>query len=230
MLTRRALTSLTSRGRVLHLIRHAQSNWNVKTQGEHVGAHPTIVDVDSRLSAVGIEQAAHLSLDSILPAPQLILSSPLSRALSTAIALSGGSGIEVRAEPLATEWCENSCDIGRPSNELRDEYGEAVTKLGYIGTQWWPLTQEEVANGGRESEASVDRRTAQLINKLMLLPHTSIALVSHCMILQKVQHSLEKCSKPPPFLANAEIRSVLLPDNTPRGVALKPFQMPNTGI
>ena len=50
------------------------------------------------LSAVGIEQAAHLSLDSILPAPQLILSSPLSRALSTAIALSGGSGIEVRAE------------------------------------------------------------------------------------------------------------------------------------
>ena len=71
---------------------------------------------------------------------------------------------------------------------------------------------------------------AKLISKLMLLPHTSIVLVSHCMILQKVQQSLEGSSEPPPFLANAEVRSVALPDNAPKGVALKPFQMPYTGV
>ena len=30
----------------VHFVRHAESNWNGPTQGEHVGAHPGLVDVD----------------------------------------------------------------------------------------------------------------------------------------------------------------------------------------
>ena len=223
------MSPLINGGRVLHLIRHAQSNWNVNTGGEHVGARPTIVDVDSRLSEVGVAQAPALSLDAIAPPPQLIISSPLSRALATAVALAGDSDVEIRAEPFATEWCENSCDVGRPSTELKAEYAGLVKNIGFIGMQWWPLTQEEIAAGGRETEASVDERVASLLAQLQLVPHTSIALVSHCMLLQKVEMALTEAVEPS-YLANAEVRTVALPDNMPEALKFKAWQKPNQSV
>ena len=104
--------------KILHLIRHAESNWNVATAGEHLGQHPEIVDIDSRLSKVGREQADAQSWDVMDPPPDIVISSPLSRALDTAIALAAGRDVEIRAEPLATEWCENSCDVGRAGATL----------------------------------------------------------------------------------------------------------------
>ena len=207
--------------RVVHLIRHAQSNWNVVTHGEHVGARPKIIDRDSRLSDLGKEQASALQKATIIPPPELVLSSPLSRALSTAVALSNGT-LEIHAEPLATEWCENSCDVGRPAFELQAEYGDHVRKLGEIGAQWWPLSEADIAAGGRESEQDVDDRAARIVARLQQLPYTSIALVSHCMILQKVQQALEGSEEPPPFLSNAEIRTIAIQRPDSSGPSLKP--------
>eukprot|EP01051_Picozoa_sp_SAG22_P012104 SAG22_NODE_1230_length_5074_cov_3.372864_2_plen_230_part_00 len=102
--------------KTLHLVRHAQSNWNVATAGEHVGAHPSIVDQDSRLSPLGEQQAAALAgrAKCEIEGLELVLSSPLSRAMATAQGLVAGRregrALAIRAEPLLTEWLENSCD------------------------------------------------------------------------------------------------------------------------
>lgn len=177
--------------KVLHLVRHAQSNWNVSTAGEHVGQHPTIVDIDSRLSELGQRQAQAQSWDVMQPPPELVLSSPLSRAVETALALVGTQGVEIRAEPLATEWCENSCDLGRPGMELAQEYSDKVSNLEALGgEQWWPLSHAEISAGGRETEASVDQRCAALLAKVRGLPQSSVAIVAHCMVLDKLQRMI----------------------------------------
>ena len=203
----------------LHLVRHCQSNWNVITAGEHVGTHPEIVDVDSRLSEAGEAQAATLSFAAMQPPPQLVLASPLSRAMLTAIALTGGSRVEIRAEPLATEWCENSCDVGRPPAELDAEFGQHVTGLAALDARWWPLTQAAIASGERETKAGVDARTARLVAKLRCYAraHASVTIVSHCMTLQKLQQAVEGLLEPPSFLDNGEIRTITCssPDSPP---------------
>ena len=130
------MAARTAGRRTVHLVRHAESNWNVRTAGEHVGAHPHIVDVDSELSPRGVEQAAALrGSPPLAPPPTLILSSPLRRALRTAVALSeANGGAPIRAEPLATEWLENSCDVGSPGSVLADEF-PAVEGLAQLGAR-----------------------------------------------------------------------------------------------
>lgn len=196
----------------LHLVRHAQSNWNVLTACEHVGAHPEIVDVDSRLSGLGKQQAEAQEWDALQPPPELVLVSPLSRALETALALVGDVDVEVRVTALATEWCENSCDCGRPGAELALEYPR-VRGLAALGAaQWWPLSLADIRAGEREAEASVDWRCAQLLDELRGLPHRSVAVVAHCMVLDKLERLVRgSTGASAGYLANVEVRTLHVP-------------------
>ena len=197
--------------KVLHLVRHSQSNWNVTTAGEHVGQHPEVVDLDSRLSELGRKQAQALSWDAVQPPPELVLSSPLSRALETALALVGSREVEIRAEPLATEWCENSCDVGRSSAELLREFGGRVRGLDALDAQWWPLSAAEIAAGGRETEESVDERCTALLATLRALPQGAVAVVAHCMVLEKLQRLVGgNAGVSTAFLSNTEVRTLRL--------------------
>lgn len=109
----RRLTTKGGEGgaKTLHLVRHAESNWNVLTAGgelfsatfvasirdaiamlpdqravpitEHVGAHPNILDADSRLSPAGADQSQALRRRAAAseiaddPPLELVLTSPL---------------------------------------------------------------------------------------------------------------------------------------------------------
>ena len=226
----------------VHFVRHAESNWNCSTQGEHVGAHPGLVDMDSDVSPHrGAMQLSQLQTrltrgtrHALVPPPTLIITSPLTRAIRTAIALSGTSGIPVVAEPLLTEWLENSCDVGRPGAVLHREFGDGsagacavmggypdggtataagrgrgtdaatVSGLAALGDGWWPRlptaagneqvsTLAALARGDRELESSVDARCAAMLDALHdpeRHPAPSVAIVAHCMILQKLQIKL----------------------------------------
>jgi broad specificity phosphatase PhoE len=207
-----------SGGKWLHLVRHAESNWNVSTTGEHVGAHPHIVDVDLDLSPMGEQQVARIYGDAatLHPPPTLILTSPLTRAVRTALALAGDTGTPVMAEPLLTEWLENSCDVGSSLKSLQHRFGGQVQNIESVAgssskstsvvqaeaadddSGWWlPLptavdggrsaTLAALVLGDRELEKSVDARCAALLRSLQQHEHHSIAVVAHCMVLHKLE-------------------------------------------
>ena len=175
-----------------HLVRHAESNWNVLTAGEHVGAHPHLVDVDSDLSPKGELQLEALRRSSpLVPPLELILASPLRRALRTAVALRDANPTAaIHVEPRATEWLENSCDCGRPGATIQQDFGGSVHGLADLGAAWWPQLPNEagprggsatlaaLADGAREPEASVDLRCSQLLHSLHELPQNSVAIVA----------------------------------------------------
>jgi hypothetical protein len=96
----------------------------------------------------------------------------------------------IQVEPRATEWLENSCDCGRPGSTIRHDFGALnVHGLSDLGDNWWPRLPCEVeprggsatlaalADGGRETEASIDLRCSQLLQSLQVLPQTSVAIV-----------------------------------------------------
>jgi len=129
-----------------------------------------------------------------------------------------------KVAPLLTEWCENSCDIGRPGSELQREFPtvQGLRELDLTHPGWCKLTAEQVRQGHRESSASVEDRCRRMVDELVTMPEASVALVSHCMLLQRLQRQLElrggkvvgKVERTkgldglPPFLGNAEARTL----------------------
>jgi len=215
-------------GKVLHLLRHAESTWNEATAGEHVGAHPGLVLLDAPLSARGRLQAAaiHGHAARLVPPPELVLSSPLSRALSTALAFngSGGSGgaVPLELEPLCREQLENSCDIGRSTADLAvDAEFAALFTGGGSDTCWWgPLpgaggdasteaTLARLRAGEMEPNAAVALRCAALLVQIARRPETSIVVVSHCMFLRALEEALGYPARE--YLANAQVKTVHAP-------------------
>ena len=187
--------------RTLHLIRQAH---------RLSGSLLSTIDACGSLSA-----PLAVSLNRLTPEPTLVLSSPLSRALSTALDIAGS--LEVHAEPLLTEQGTRACDMGRPSSELHQEFRDlGVKKLAYMGTAWWTSD---------EADEALAERVSKLIGKLHLQPHTSLALVSHAAVLQQLERSLMSSdAAPPPALEPGEVRSVAFPDTRPPAFVLKPFQ------
>ena len=133
--------------KVVYLIRHGQSTFNAAY--EQTGVDPMLFDAP--LSALGGRQVAELGRslrasadgsvyndddeggsggggggrahDRFNPMPQVVLVSPLTRALQTATgAFEGIPGINVEVLPDLRERLTESCDVGRPTDELRREF------------------------------------------------------------------------------------------------------------
>ena len=212
---------------MLHLLRHAESTWNEATAGEHVGAHPGLVLLDAPLSARGRLQAAaiHGHAARLVPPPELVLSSPLSRALSTALAFNGGGGggaVPLELEPLCREQLENSCDIGRSAADLADdaEFATLFTGGGSDTCWWGPLpgaggdasteaTLARLRAGEMEPNAAVALRCAALLGQIAQRPEISIVVVSHCMFLRALEEALGFPARE--YLANAQVKTVHAP-------------------
>src|SRR5260370_12498801 len=93
----------------IHLIRHGQSTFNALFDLNRVDP----LHFDARLSQIGIEQVAaarHAALD--IPA-DLVVVSPLTRAIQTAVGLFGEADVPIIVTDLHSERLENSCDIRR---------------------------------------------------------------------------------------------------------------------
>src|SRR5688572_18892140 len=94
--------------KTIHLVRHAQSTFNAAQ--EATGLDP--MHFDAPLSPFGLSQIAetrakvqHLPCD-------VVITSPLTRALQTSVGLFGGRA-PIRVEHLHREYQESSCDMGR---------------------------------------------------------------------------------------------------------------------
>ena len=103
--------------RMVLLVRHGEGTHNAATN-RWGGENPTNT-IDPLLTEKGLSQASALAQDPKLAAPNLIVVSPMSRAIQTAVAAFGQSpGCRIVLTPLHSERWSAPCDQGRPKSEL----------------------------------------------------------------------------------------------------------------
>src|SRR3546814_14942883 len=90
---------------------------------------------DARLSPLGEKQVEALRRDVADLAVELVVASPLTRAIQTAVGAFGIGRVPFVIEALHCERLESSCDVGRPPAELTAEF--AHLQFEPLAYPWW---------------------------------------------------------------------------------------------
>jgi broad specificity phosphatase PhoE len=118
---------------IVHCVRHAQGVHNLSHANHHL--------LDPELTPLGEEQARALgarfpALENI----QLILSSPLRRAIQTALlafpSQVGDGGLQVVAWPEVQEASDLICDTGRDLLDIKAEFEELPVDFTVVEPGW----------------------------------------------------------------------------------------------
>jgi len=178
-------------GKVIHLVRHGRTEMNEYLRANH-WADPAFVDpmmIDTRLTSAGEAQARALreTTRGLVPVPELIVASPLGRALRTAELAFGAAGEDdVLGDvprvvcALARERVFHGSDIGRVASELRGEHGDwDMSELGE-GAWWYtPEGRDPFTTAELEPAETFEARMEEFVAWLEDRPEKSIAVVSH---------------------------------------------------
>ncbi len=158
----------------IHLIRHGQSTFNAHYERE--GVDP--MHFDARLTEVGRQQvaAARAMLDAV--ELELIVTSPLTRAIETTIGLFGDRNVPILVEALHRECLGASCDVGRSPAELAAEF--AALGFDHLPEIWWhDAGERDPAGFALEPHDSLTERIAAFRDWLASRPERAIAVVGH---------------------------------------------------
>jgi broad specificity phosphatase PhoE len=151
--------------------------------------------LDPELTQAGMEQARGLSLDfPFHNQVKAVFSSPLQRALQTALLAfgeAGSVGDKIVALPFAQETSDALCDTGRDPDALRELFPEAKIDYQYVVPGW-------------NSKADIDAnaRATSLRDFLARQPEPELVLVTHGFFLHSLTEVRSKstCSNPGPLL------------------------------
>lgn len=182
--------ALVGRGRALEksvlLVRHGVSEMNVALARRPWGS-PGFSDpdiVDAPLTADGVAGAA--ALRGTLGDVDLVVASPLTRALQTATAAFDVAETPAVALPLAAERCYLSSDVGTPRSELaarwpRFDFADDRERWWYDeprddATDWRPPGAYAYAG---EPDAAFRARMRRLVAWLDARDEAAIAVVAH---------------------------------------------------
>ncbi len=157
-------------------IRHGESTFNAAWRA--AGVDP--LHFDAPLSATGVDQVRQAREALALFPAELVVTSPLTRALQTALGLFAVHPAKppMLVAALARERVENSCDIGRSPAQLAVEF--PTLELAHLGDVWWHAEGHPDERGiCIEPVATVAARAAQFRNFLASRPERFIAVVGH---------------------------------------------------
>jgi broad specificity phosphatase PhoE len=136
------------------LIRHGETEWS--KSGQHTGS------TDIALTDAGREQARALAPVLASQSFDLVLTSPMGRAIETCRL--AGLGDRAQVEPALHEWNYGIYE-GRTTPEIREEVPD------------WSVWTSPIPDG--ESLADIGARAQALIDKLIATGAANIALFSH---------------------------------------------------
>jgi broad specificity phosphatase PhoE len=157
-------------------IRHGESTFNAAWRVDPVDP----LHFDAPLSDLGRSQVSQARSALARYPVEIVLTSPLTRALQTAHGLFDDHPCAPRIEvaPLLRERVENSCDIGRARAALAVEFPSI--DLSRLGDAWWHTQGEADARGVCvEPIPVVQARVAQFKVELLARPERVLALVGH---------------------------------------------------
>ena len=113
------------------LIRHGQSTFN--EHYERTGQDPG--HVDARLTALGQQQARQAREELAATEFDIVVSSPLTRAIQTTHAIFGHRDLPVHVTCRHREKLESSCDVGRSPLHLKEEFPHL--DFDHLDDPWW---------------------------------------------------------------------------------------------
>ncbi|KNC81186.1 hypothetical protein SARC_06469 [Sphaeroforma arctica JP610] len=169
-------------GRQVWFVRHGQSESQYQSKIAADSALPNVVIADPDLSVMGRQQSDDLKRYILLLKAEtgrkvdLVVSSPLTRALSTATrALSrvenGTSPVKVLAS--IRERSNRACDCGSSTDELRQSF--PAIDMRELPEDWWQCWHGDF----QESVESVAKRAEEFTEWLRGRPEKTIAVFSH---------------------------------------------------
>lgn len=180
---------MTKRLKTVRFIRHGQSEFNAAFERSRP-ADPMIFD--PRLTALGRAQAGALADPAHWAGVELIVTSPLTRAIETTLLAFAGHRAPIRVEALHRERMEHSGDVGRGRSILRKEF--ASLDFAEFPEIWWKHDVARPAGLAVESEAELLERVAAFRAWLAARPERDIAVVGHGTFLNRLTgHVFANC-------------------------------------
>ncbi|WIA29844.1 hypothetical protein OEZ86_012314 [Tetradesmus obliquus] len=174
--------------KIVHLMRHGVTEMNVYLSTNRYGSKgfrdPLLYD--TRLTEKGKlgAMSAAARIRKLRPQPELLVVSPLTRALQTAsLAFGEQPGCPVLVELLWRERLYLSSDVGRPGQQLAQEFPHF--EFDHLPDVWWHTeTPHDSLAIHEEPEDVFNQRMQQLQAWLAARPERCIAVVSHWACLQ----------------------------------------------
>lgn len=157
-------------------IRHGESTFNAL----HAATGRDPGHIDAPLSERGHAQVARARAEQRDVAFDLVVTSPLTRALQTTAGIFSDhpSKPRVLVEVLHRECQESSCDIGRAASVLAREF--PGFDVGHLPETWWYADGTPGAGGYHtEPRRLFDERVAGFRDWLRARPERTIAVVGH---------------------------------------------------
>lgn len=207
--------------KVLHIIRHGESEYNAATNGPK-WEDPEIFDAP--LTEKGKRQAAALQnvlLSMDLPPDVLYVTSPLSRAMQTllhAIPCMNSErcslpNICVRSE--LTEKLATTGDIGRPASDLARRFPLLANQLQQLPEIWWhthpakpncAITRKFLS---RENKQQLQRRIAEFKKWLQNRPEKVVVAVGHSLFWREFVRG-QYGAAAVDYMANCELQTLTI--------------------
>jgi len=174
--------------KTVHLIRHAQSTFNAAVALTGVDPmHP-----DACLTPLGLQQVAEARARMAALDHELVVTSPLTRAIETAVGLFGGGAAPILVDPRPREWLVSSCDVGRSPRDLALAFPQLA--FNHLDDRWWhagPCNEHGIP---AEPEDVLLARVAAFRAWLASRPERAIAVVSHGAFLFYLSgHTFQNC-------------------------------------
>jgi broad specificity phosphatase PhoE len=162
--------------KIVHCIRHGQSTFNAHFAATGLDPmHP-----DAPLTELGRRQAAERAAELRQYAYELVVTSPLTRAIQTTLGLFGDHPAHppIHVECLHRESLESSCDVGRAPSLLAQDFPHL--SFGHLDHIWWHNEGEPCERGFViEPPETLSQRVRQFREWLAMRPERLIAVVGH---------------------------------------------------
>ncbi|HEY5475187.1 MAG TPA: histidine phosphatase family protein [Tepidiformaceae bacterium] len=165
----------------VYLLRHGESAFNAVY--DVTGVDPGIID--ARLTERGREQVRALSETVRRLGCELVVTSPLTRAIETALGLfDGPAAPPIVVAALMRERLGDACDIGRPPSALAREF--PMLDFRHLPETWWHTGELDARGVPIESHEQAKDRIVEFRAWLAGRTEQSILLVGHAGFLYRL--------------------------------------------
>jgi len=170
------------------LIRHGQSTFNAhyEATGEDPG------HIDARLTERGQQQAQETRILLQDEAVDLVITSPLTRAIQTGQTIFGHRDLPFHITCRHRERLESSCDVGRAPNDLKTDFPHL--EFEHLDETWWHHEQGSTAPFSVEPLSVFESRVSNFRDWLRSHEAQRIAVIGHGTFFHSLTgHWMKNC-------------------------------------